>query len=165
MVVCSDLKTAGRLKSLREYGWEKRYLSAEPGVNSRLDEIQAAILRVELTKLARHNERRRSLARAYRAGLQIAGLPVEHQGVHHVYHLFVVRVEDRDSLQASLREKGIGTAIHYPVPVHQQAAYSSCLISHRSRLIVTETICGSILSLWGVLTLTEGENWISLPSF
>ena len=147
MVICRDPEIAGRLKSLREYGWEKRYVSAAAGVNSRLDELQAAILRVKLEKLALHTERRRSLANTYRARLQITGLPVERKEAEHVYHLFVIRVEQRDALQVSLRENGIGTAIHYPVPVHRQDAYSDSLVSPRSRLKVTEAICGSILSL------------------
>lgn len=147
MVVCSDPETALRLRRLREYGWAERHVSAETGVNSRLDEIQAAILRVKLTRLSQHNERRRTIASAYRAGLRIGGLPVERKGVDHVYHLFVLRVEDRESLRVSLREEGIGTAVHYPVPVHQQGAYSSCLTSLRSRLVATEGICGSILSV------------------
>lgn len=147
MVVCRNPEIADRLRSLREYGWEKRYVSAAAGINSRLDELQAAILRVKLKKLALHTERRRSLANRYRTQLQIAGLPVERKEAEHVYHLFVIRVEARDALQISLREEGIGTAVHYPVPIHRQDAYSECLVSQRSRLEVTEAICGSILSL------------------
>lgn len=120
---------AGRARLLREYGWRERYISALPGLNSRLDTLQAAILRVKLRYLDAENERRRALARLYTELLQESGLrlPVERGDVRHVYHQYVVRTPRRDALQAHLRERGIGTLIHYPVPVHLQPAYAGRL--------------------------------------
>ena len=117
-VVTNDPKTAARARSLREYGWKDRYVSEVPGMNSRLDEIQAAILRVKLRYLDAANERRRVIAAAYSAALGIASPPPGH-----VYHQYVIRSARRDELQAHLREHGIGTLVHYPVPVHLQPAY------------------------------------------
>lgn len=146
MVVTADPTVAERLRRLREYGWRQRFISEQAGTNSRLDEIQAACLRVKLSRLDEWNERRRTLARLYRESLR--DTPVQFQGVlpdaEPVYHLLVIRVPDRDGLQAFLAEHGIGTMVHYPQAVHQQPAYR-----HLSRrdLSVTEQIVQEILSL------------------
>jgi dTDP-4-amino-4,6-dideoxygalactose transaminase len=116
---------AERARLIREYGWAERYVSHIPGWNTRLDEIQAAILRVKLKNLDLDNSRRIQLAKRYSEGLydlEIA-LPVVHKDAVHVYHLYVIRVKERDALQAYFHSKGIGTAVHYPVPVHLQPAY------------------------------------------
>lgn len=115
-VVTGDSEIAARVRSLREYGWQDRYVSEVAGVNSRLDELQAAILRVKLRYLDAENARRREIAARY-SGLD------PHPG--HVYHQYVIRSADRDKLRARLQEHGIGTLIHYPVPVHLQPAYRS----------------------------------------
>jgi dTDP-4-amino-4,6-dideoxygalactose transaminase len=121
-----DAALAGRLRRLRNYGQSDRYRHETVGWNSRLDEIQAAVLGAKLPHLADWNARRRSLARSYRD--QLAHLPLElptdpRDAEAHVYHLFVVRVRERERVRASLGSCGIATQIHYPVPVHRQPAY------------------------------------------
>lgn len=149
MVVTSDPALATALRELREYGWRERYISAHKGINSRLDALQAAILGVKLGSLAVDNTRRRAIAALYDAGL--AGLPValpaRRQEATHVFHQYVIRVAERDGLRAYLRTAGIGTGIHYPVPVHQQPAYRDRLACGPSGLGVTERAAPQILSL------------------
>ena len=139
---------AERLYLLRQYGWRERYISEIPGTNSRLDELQAAILRVRLRHLNEDNDSRRRLAAAY--DRRLAGLPVERPFARpddrHVYHLYVIRTGVRDGLQAFLQSRGISTAIHYPQPVHLQPAYARLGYSHGS-LPVTERVSHTILSL------------------
>ena len=122
MVLTGDDGLAERLRALRQYGWRSRYVSDITGVNSRLDEIQAAVLRVRLTMLEAENQRRREIAAAYDSGL--AGLPLQlparRPDATPVFHQYVVRTPQRDALQRALAERGIGTNIHYPVPVHLQ---------------------------------------------
>lgn len=124
-VACSDPGLAARVAALRQYGWRTHYVSDDVGINSRLDEIQAAILRVKLPHLDRQNSRRQAIAAAYSAALPV-GLtaPVVRPDVRHVFHLYVLRADHRDALQADLRGLGVGTGIHYPVPVHLQPAYA-----------------------------------------
>lgn len=144
-VVTADGELAQRLRGLRQYGWQERYISAHAGYNSRLDELQAAILRVKLGYLAELNRWRRELAARYRerlAGLPLV-LPEERPAAEHVYHLFVIQSSRRDQLQAHLQAAGVATAVHYPVPVHQQPAYAHLQAS----LPVTEQLAGRILSL------------------
>ena len=148
-VVGNDATLIERVRLQREYGWTPaaRYVSTVAGRNSRLDELQAAILRVRLRHLEAENERRRALAAIYAAELG-AGVvqPVERPGCRHVYHLYVVRVPGRDALRARLAGAGVGTAIHYPVPVHLQPAYSGGgLVAHG--LAATEQAAQEILSL------------------
>src|SRR5439155_18246003 len=121
--------------------------SDEPGMNSRLDELQAAVLRVKLRYLDHGNERRRQLAEAYGAALARAGLalPQCDPDAFHVYHQYVVRSPRRDALRTLLRAQGVDTAIHYPVPVHRQRAYLG-RIRHVS-LARTEDATREILSL------------------
>ena len=125
VLATNDEALADRIAAIRQYGWKERYISDMVGVNSRLDEVQAAILRVKLTALDAGNERRRAIAAAYDAAL--AGGPYappqRRAGTEHVFHQYVLRVPDRAAVQAKLKEQGIGTGIHYPVPVHLQPAY------------------------------------------
>jgi dTDP-4-amino-4,6-dideoxygalactose transaminase len=148
-VIGRDVALLERVRLQREYGWTPaaRYVSTVPGRNSRLDELQAAILRVRLRHLEAENERRRALAAVYAAALgEGIGLPVERPGCRHVYHLYVVRVGCRDALRARLAQAGIGTAIHYPVPIHLQPAYvDGGLVAHD--LAATERAAQEILSL------------------
>lgn len=148
MVVTGDDVVARRVRALRQYGWEERYVSRCRGVNSRLDEVQAAALRVRLPFLDEENDRRREIATAYGDGLAATGLdlPSQPEGSRHVYHQYVVRTTERDSLRAALASEGIATAVLYPVPVHRQEAYSADVMTWGS-LGVTETICSEILSL------------------
>jgi dTDP-4-amino-4,6-dideoxygalactose transaminase len=147
-VVTSDAGLAEGVRLLREYGWRERYVSDIPGVNSRLDELQAAILRVKLRHLDAENARRRSIAAEYDRLLAGSGLalPQARPGAMHVYHQYVVRAAHRDGLQSHLRTLGIGALIHYPVPVHLQPAYAGRLPG-ADTLPVTEAAARQVLSL------------------
>lgn len=148
MVVTNDAQLAERVRLLREYGWRSRYVSDAAGQNSRLDELQAAVLRVKLRHLEAENERRRALAQRYTALLAggSAAPPGERPGARHVFHLYVVRSARRDDLQRFLRDQGIGTGIHYPVPVHLQPAYRRLGLAPGS-LPVSERLTREVLSL------------------
>ena len=149
MVVTSDPTLAVALREIREYGWRDRYVSARIGINSRLDAIQAAILGVKLRTLTADNARRQTIAARYDAGL--AGLPLalpaRRPNATHVFHQYVIRLAERDALRNRLRASGVGTGIHYPVPVHRQPAYSGRLTCGPSGLGVTERAASQILSL------------------
>jgi dTDP-4-amino-4,6-dideoxygalactose transaminase len=158
-VTSPDPLLAERLKALREYGWRERYVSAIAGMNSRLDELQAAILRVRLPYLAAENARRNEIAGAYDRGL--AGLPLElpqrRAGATHAWHQYVVRSKTRDALQAALKARGIGSNIHYPVPVHLQPAYAGRLTIGPGGLPVTEEVAREVLSLPMYPQLTDAQ--------
>ena len=115
---------AARVRLLRQYGWRQRYVSEVEGTNSRLDELQAAVLRVKLERLAHDNLARRALAAAYRDGISHPLVTVAADDAGHVYHQFVVRSPRRDALQRHLAELGIGTLVHYPAAIHEQPAYA-----------------------------------------
>jgi len=147
-VVTQSDEIACRLRMLRQYGWRKRYISDEVGVNSRLDELQAAVLRVKLKYLDTDNEKRHIIAALYRKGLKDTPLvlPKAYSGSGHVYHQFVIQSNVRDALAKKLKTAGVETAIHYPAAIHQQPAYSRksyCPIA----LSITEKIIPYILSL------------------
>jgi len=147
-VTATDPALAERVRELRQYGWRERYVSSVRGMNSRLDELQAAILRAKLPHLDAGNERRRAIAARYDAALDESSIlpPAVALAAEHVYHQYVIRTEDRADLAASLAGQGIGTAIHYPVPVHRQPAYANrCPVP--GTLAATEKIAGEILSL------------------
>src|SRR2546426_1683186 len=127
MVVTNSATMAERLKSLRMYGMRGIYSSLERGLCSRLDEIQAAVLRTKLKYLSAENDRRRENARLYRkllGSVRDLGIQEETRGGRHVYHQFVVTVRDRDRIQSKLAESGIGTGVHYPVAISDQPAFS-----------------------------------------
>jgi dTDP-4-amino-4,6-dideoxygalactose transaminase len=149
MVVTSDADLAARVRELREYGWRERYVSAVIGVNSRLDELQAAVLRVKLRKLDDDNAARRAIAARYTPGLCETPLvlPTERPGTRHVYHLYVVRAPGRrDALKSRAKEAGVGTLVHYPVPIHLQPAYRGRLRG-ADNLPETERAALEVLSL------------------
>lgn len=148
-VVTNDPTIAERIRSLRQYGWDSNRLSLEPSSVSRLDEVQAAILRVKLRFLEQKNNRRRELAQKYSLGLEDCDLttPVSVGKCSHVYHLFVVRIPNRELVIRRLNEKEIFPGIHYQSPVHMQPAYSKLPSSHSGMLTVTEGISRTILSL------------------
>jgi dTDP-4-amino-4,6-dideoxygalactose transaminase len=128
MVVTNSAEIAARLRTLRNHGQTAKYVSSEPGWNSRLDELQAAILRVKLRHLADWQRARQSHAAEYtRQFSQIPGVmpPIAPEGYEHAYHQYTVRVEKRDALQRALSEGKIGSAIYYPVPLHLQPLYAS----------------------------------------
>jgi len=149
MVVTSDPTLAVALREIREYGWRDRYVSARIGINSRLDAIQAAILGVKLRTLTADNARRQTIAARYDAGL--AGLPlalpVRRPNATQVFKHYGIRLAYRDALRNRLGASGVGTGIHYPVPVHRQPAYSGRLTCGPSGLGVTERAASQILSL------------------
>jgi dTDP-4-amino-4,6-dideoxygalactose transaminase len=124
-IVTNDDALAERLRASRNYGSVRKYHHPTRGFNTRLDSIQAAVLRVKLQHLDRWNARRREIADRYRLRLNKAhvSLPAEQPGGHHVYHLFVVRCDDRDAVALQMKNSGIETGIHYPVAVHEQAAF------------------------------------------
>jgi len=124
MVVTSHADLAQRVRSLRSHGGRVKYHHEELGVNSRLDELQAAILRVKLPHLNAWIELRNEVARAYSAALaEHVTVPQELPGTTHAYHQYTIRLEDRDAAQRFLSERGIGTMVYYPVPLHLQAVY------------------------------------------
>lgn len=147
-IICRSRDVANRLQALRQYGWQQRYVSEEVGFNSRLDELQAAILRVKLRTLDEGNELRRQAAAQYAQLLEGCPLilPQERPGSKHVYHLYVVQCQERDDLQTYLAQQDIGTAVHYPVPVHLQPAYLHYHVPPGS-LPVTESLANTVLSL------------------
>lgn len=147
MILTENEELAKKARLLREYGWAERYVSHFPGWNTRLDEIQAAILRVKLKHLDEDNLKRRQLADIYKSKLSQTSLtlPKVRNGVSHVYHLYVVRLEKRDRLLSFLREKNIGASIHFPVPIHLQPAYSH--LEGRDTLLETEKAAEHILTL------------------
>ena len=149
MVVASSLALAGALREMREYGWRERYVSACVGINSRLDAIQAAILEVKLGSVTTDNARRRTIADRYDSGLAKLPLvlPKRRADTTHVFHQYVIRLTERDVLRDWLHAAGIGTGIHYPVPVHLQPAYRGRLATGPSGLGVTERAARQILSL------------------
>jgi dTDP-4-amino-4,6-dideoxygalactose transaminase len=144
IVVTNNQELADKLRKMRNYGQSTRYHHEFIGVNSRLDEIQAAILRVKLRYLDEWNEKRRKIARLYDDLLDHDSVttPVEKEYIKHVFHLFVIMHNERDRLQEYLTKRGVQTLIHYPIPVHMQKAYQT-----KAALPVTEEICRKILSL------------------
>ena len=154
-VAGSDAALLDKVRLLRQYGWRKRYVSDQPGRNSRLDEIQAAILRVRLTRLDAENAQRSRLARRYLVALKNSPLimPVVAEGRTHCWHQFVVRTPKRDELKAHLEARGILCGILYPVPVHRQPAYHDAALS----LPHTEEACAQVLSLPLHPSLTDDD--------
>jgi len=157
IVTTNDAGLAQRLKMLRQYGWRDRQLSELPGFNSRLDELQAAILNVKLAHLDAGNARRRAIAARYLEafGNLPMALPHVQPECEAVYHLFVVRTPQRDALKAHLQARGVIAGIHYPVPCHRHPAYRDRFGD--VRLPVTEQVVGEILSLPMYPELTDDQ--------
>jgi len=161
-ITTRDRSLYEKLRALRQYGWDQNRISQAAGWNSRLDELQAAVLRVKLAHLEESNQRRIQIARSYH---ELLGripeliLPSPTAGTIHVYHQYVVRCPDnstREHLMHFLLEQGIQTAVHYPFPVHVQPAYAHRLPGWHS-LPVTEEVCPRILSLPLYPELTDEE--------
>jgi dTDP-4-amino-4,6-dideoxygalactose transaminase len=144
-VVGNDSALLDQVRLLRQYGWRKRYVSDMPGRNSRLDEIQAAILRVKLGRLEADNARRDEVARRYLTELKECALklPSVAEGRTHCWHQFVVRTPRRDELKAYLEKRAIVCGILYPMPIHRQPAYHDAALT----LPQTEEACAQVLSL------------------
>jgi dTDP-4-amino-4,6-dideoxygalactose transaminase len=147
-VATNDTALADKVRWLRQYGWRERYISDFDGINSRLDELQAAILRVKLPFLTPNNERRRSLAAIYEKGLRNLPIqtPVSQPCCEHAYHLYVIRAKQRDALMKYLTSRSIPTSRHYPAAVHQQPGYAA-LAQRSPPLPNTEALVPEILSL------------------
>lgn len=147
-VVTNDPTLADSLRMLREYGWRERYVSLMPGRNSRLDELQAAILRVKLPCLDSNNVRRRLIATAYTQALRNTTLvaPAQIEGTEHAMHLYVVEATDRPAFERFLNGAGITTGRHYPLAVHQQPAYSGRIRGSQA-LPITEALYQRLVTL------------------
>ncbi len=157
MVVTNDEKISERLVMLRNYGQKVKYHHLMKGFNNRLDTIQATILRVKLKRLDEWNEARRKNAKRYNELLGDAVItPIEESYARHIYHLYVIRVKNREDLQKFLNEKGISTAIHYPIPIHMQKAYLD-LGYKEGDFYATEKSAKEILSLPMFPELSEEE--------
>ncbi len=155
-VITNDDALADKLRKLRNYGQSSRYRHQSRGTNSRLDELQAAILRVKLAHLDELNRRRRAIAAVYAANLVGVRKPSARAGCQHVYHLYVIRDAQRDQLMFSLQERGIGTLIHYPVPVHLQESHRDLGLGAGS-LPQTERAAREILSLPLYIGLSDDD--------
>src|SRR5271157_139656 len=159
-VTTSDPDLAQRIRMLRDHGQAEKYYHDMEGYNGRLDAIQAGILRTKLDHLSAWNRQRRDKAETYRELLRSVDgvtLPAEPSWARAVYHLYVVRIQDRHGLQESLKTAGIGTGIHYPIPLHLQKAYST-LGYHQGDFPVTERVAAEILSLPMYPQLTPADQ-------
>src|SRR5208283_2465429 len=161
-VTTNDPALAQKIRMLRDHGQAQKYYHDVEGYNGRLDALQARILRLKLSHLSRWNSQRRDKAEVYRELLCAEDgviLPAEPSWVRAVYHLYVIRIQDRQALQSDLKAAGIGTGIHYPVPLHLQKAYTS-LGYHQGDFPVTERVAAEILSLpiYPQLTRTNQET-------
>ena len=147
LITTSDKKHEEILRMLRHHGSRKTYLHERVGWNSRLDEVQAAVLRVKLAHLERFNGARRNVARLYREKLEAAdlALPVEHGRGMHVYHQFTIRSRRREALREALARESIAASVFYPTPLHRQPAYAAA--NGGLSLPVSEKIAAEVLSL------------------
>lgn len=160
-IVVPTREAAEHVRSVRQYGWHTRYISSEQGCNSRLDEIQAAFLRVRLQHLDQDNLLRQKKAQYYFNQLSdLPGiiLPKMAHDCRHVWHLFVIQTEHRDELASTLHQKGIPTAIHYPLPIHMQPAYTGRIEIDPAGLPNTEFLYKRILSLPMYPYLPDAES-------
>jgi dTDP-4-amino-4,6-dideoxygalactose transaminase len=149
ILATADEALAERIGAIRQYGWKSRYISDLVGVNSRLDELQAAVLRVRLPLLDGMNARRAAIAARYDAVLAETSLssPARRADAEHVFHQYVIRSQQRDDLAAKLKDEGVGTGIHYPMPVHLQPAYLNRVAVGPARCTETEAAAREVLSL------------------
>ncbi len=158
VLATNDEALATRIAALRQYGWHQHYISDECGVNSRLDEVQAAILRVKLARLDANNARRQAIAAAYDAALPPGvAAPARRPGASHVFHQYVLRSPDRAAMQARLREQGVATGIHYPVPVHLQPAYKGRIAMGPAGCRASERASAEVFSLPMFPELTDAQ--------
>jgi len=159
VLTTDDEALADRIGAIRQYGWKERYISDGVGVNSRLDEIQAAILRVKLHYLDAGNARRKAIAAAYDEALfgTSYAAPIRREGAGHVYHQYVLRVPERAALMARMRAEGVATAIHYPSPVHLQPAYRGRTPLGPAGCAETARAAGEVMSLPMFPELTDAQ--------
>jgi len=147
-VVTSNKELADKIRAIANYGSDKKYHHIYKGTNSRLDEVQAGFLRVKLRNLDKWNKERRKIAQKYIDGINNPKIikPVEVDYAKNVWHLFVVRTERRNQFEKYLKDNGIGSTIHYPVPMHMQEAYQDLKISEGT-LPIAEKISKEVISL------------------
>ncbi len=159
IVATPDAGLAKRMAAVRQYGWHRRYISDEVGINSRLDELQAAVLRVRLPRLPAANARRRAIAGAYDAALADGAYAAPHRapGIEHVFHQYVLRVPEREGVMAKLRMGGVATAIHYPVPVHEQGAYEGRVAMGPAACAETSRAATEVMSLPIFPEMSDGQ--------
>jgi len=158
-VVTNNPELAAKVRMLRDHGQSRKYHHQVIGVNSRMDGLQGAVLGVKLRHLPRWNEERRRRAEMYReqlSGVDGVILPREMEYAQHIYHIFAVRVRNRDALMAALTEKGVGCGIHYPVPVHLQEAYNFMGMK-MGQFPVAEKCADEVVSLPMFAELTEEQ--------
>lgn len=158
LVTTNDEALAIRIRMIREYGWQRRYVSDVVGRNSRLDELQAAILRVKLRHLDADNAKRNAIARQYHQGLdqEVVKIPNTRGSSDAVFHLYVTRSAKREQLIEHLNRQGVQTGIHYPMPIHLQPAYKS-RIRTANDMSVTERLANEVLSLPMYPDLSSGQ--------
>jgi dTDP-4-amino-4,6-dideoxygalactose transaminase len=158
IVVTNDQQKAEQIRLLRNYGQTKRYYHQTKGFNSRLDDMQAALLAVQLPHLEAWNKRRREVAAIYTKHVRNKKIvvPSTHKDAFHVFHLYVIRCTERDRLREYLAEKGIGTQIHYPIPCHLQEAYKDLRLG-KGTCPAAERCAEEILSLPIYPELTDEE--------
>ncbi len=156
MVTTDDAGVADRVRLLREHGMRERYHHESLGYNFRMTDINAAIGLAQLAKLPALTARRRAIAARYDAELRGVAVPRVRAGVTHVYHQYTLRVPRRDEFAARLAERGVGTGIYYPIPVHRQAAFEP-LGYERQSYPVSERLAGEVLSIPVHASLTDDE--------
>lgn len=156
MITTADGDLADRIRLLREHGMKVRYHHDVLGYNFRMTDLAAAIGLAQLPKLAGFNERRRAIAARYDAELRGVVTPVVRPGVTHVYHQYTIRVADREGFEFRLRDRGVGSAIYYPVPVHRQKPFVA-LGYGRERYPVTDRLTDQVLSIPVHPSLTDDE--------
>lgn len=164
LITTNDRKLYNKIKILREYGWKIRNKSQIPGRNSRLDEIQAAVLRIKLKNLDRDNKKRIFISSLYSKALSKKfTIPKERENSKSVFHLYVIRVKNRKKIINFLKSKNIFAGIHYPIPIHMQPAYNKRVRTVGS-MSTTESLCRDILSLpiYPELTVSSIKKIISL---
>ena len=158
-ITTNNKEIADKVRALGNYGSDYKYHHIFKGTNSRLDEIQAAFLRVKLPHLDKWNEARREIAKNYLAYINnpLIKLPLKSDYVYeHVYHVFVIRCDRRDELEQYLADKGIGTVKHYPIPMHLQQAYEDLHIT-KGDLPIAEEISSTVLSIPMYYGMTDEE--------
>lgn len=143
-ITTNNYDLAQKIRAISNYGSSKKYVNEVKGLNSRLDEIQAAFLRIKLQKLDEDNKRRQEIAAIYETELNDLPILLPEFSKNHVYHLYVIRLIERDELQEFLGKQGIQTMIHYPIPPHKQMAYKEF---NHLKLPITEQIHNTVLSL------------------
>ena len=158
-VVTNNQKLADQVRALGNYGSNQKYSHIYKGINSRLDELQAAFLRVKLTQLDKWNDARTAIAKKYFAGIQnekIALPPKPDADFGHIYHVFAIRCRERDALEQYLADHGVGTVKHYPVPMHLQECYAD-LGYKRGDFPIAEEISDTIISLPMFYGMTQAQ--------